>query len=194
MSQPIAYCLALKNTDFKFPSTPYAISSFVHNCRELEIDILDLFPKTFILPNTQELNASNLFNTCLKLGLGKITLTEDGINNTYVINQDFYNSKKENVEIKAQMDVILLESQDKLGKLLWNNKNVKWKSHSGAFTGCSNLLRSYVPTSWGGTGDDLILIEKSDKEKIAELTLRLEVLEAYIQNNPEVTESTLEFE
>ena len=194
MSSPIAYCMALKTTDFKFPSVPYAFATFAYNCPNLEMDILDFFPRTFVLPNTKGLNVSSLFKGDSKLGLGKITINEDGVNNTYIINQTFYDERKSDAEIKAQMDVILAESANKLGKFFWNNKNVMFESYADAFLNCSKLLRSYIPASWGGAGDDSILIEKSDKEKIVDLESRLQILEAYINNNPDVIENTLEFE
>ena len=66
---------------------------------------------------------------------------------------------------------------------LWNNSLIKWEKTTDAFTGCNETLRKNIPSSLGGTASDS-LIEKSDKEKIAELTSKLKTLETYIQNNP----------
>jgi hypothetical protein len=79
-------------------------------------------------------------------------------------------------------------------EFFWNNNFSRNISHSETFLGCLALDLTKVPTSWGGAGDDSILIEKSDKEKIVDLESRLQILEAYINSNPEVTENTLEFE
>lgn len=59
---------------------------------------------------------------------------------------------------------------------LWNNKKINWTNTIDVFTGCSEEIRAQAPVSWGGTASDDI-IEKSDAEKIAELTARLEALE-----------------
>ena len=76
---------------------------------------------------------------------------------------------------------------------LWNNHKVEFTNQIDCFLECSDEIRAQVPVSWGGTASDNI-IEKSDKDKIAELTSRLEILEQYIQNNPSITDDTLEFE
>lgn len=42
-----------------------------------------------------------------------------------------------------------------LGYLFWNRSNVTWTNTATAFTRCSSELRALVPTSWGGTNEDL---------------------------------------
>ena len=38
---------------------------------------------------------------------------------------------------------------------LWENTNVVWTNTAEAFVGCSNDIRSQVPTSWGGTNSSI---------------------------------------
>ena len=65
---------------------------------------------------------------------------------------------------------------EKLGDLLWNNKNITWLNTTETFIGCSTELRSHIPASWGGTASDDI-IEKSLEEKYNDLLTRIETLE-----------------
>lgn len=65
---------------------------------------------------------------------------------------------------------------EKLGKLLWNNKNITWLNTSETFVGCSTELRSNIPVSWGGTASDS-LITSSLEERVTNIQSTLQSLE-----------------
>lgn len=52
------------------------------------------------------------------------------------------------------------------GSKLWNRQDITWLKTSAVFVGCSEEIRAQVPASWGGTGDDATLIEKTYDERL----------------------------
>jgi hypothetical protein len=165
-------CGGLLDTDIKMRSMLFnGTSSSFNGCTNLERNVLDFFGSKLNV-GTSPFSVQNLFRNCAKIHLGVS-------NAEYEAELKKFNNGEENTltAMKATMDANAI----KLGNLLWNNKNIVWNQLSsdgkGPFSGCSAVLKSYVPISWGGTASDDI-IEKSVEEKYAELEEKYAKLEA----------------
>ena len=143
-------CSGLLDTDIKMRSMLFnGTSSSFNGCTNLERNVLDFFGSKLNV-GTSPFSVQNLFRNCAKIHLGVS-------NAEYEAELKKFNNGEENTltAMKATMDANAI----KLGNLLWNNKNIVWNQLSsdgkGPFSGCSAVLKSYVPISWGGTNTSI---------------------------------------
>lgn len=151
------YCDALKETDFYVGKLSYSsVTNVFDRCKNLEYDILSLVSSKF---NTgiAEVNAGGAFRNCKKLGMGYDTYTDaDGESVSYLITQDYYNSNKDNQERLTAIKASLKAAADKLASRLWKAKDIIWTGTSTCFSGAPDIIRKFVPVSWGGTAPEPI--------------------------------------
>lgn len=157
-------CGGLLDTDIKMRSMLFnGTSSCFNGCTNLERNVLDFFGSQLNV-GVSPFTVQRLFTNCGKIHLGVK-------NADYEAELEKFNNGEENTltAMKATMDANAI----KLGNLLWNNKNIVWNQlasdgKTGPFSGCSAVLKSYVPTSWGGTNkliDAEITLNKLNVDK-----------------------------
>lgn len=138
----------LQKCDLRLPKYIYSFEEGVYNnLTELSTSIFSLLPKYGFQSLAQNgapiYITSNVFKNCPKIWIVPSWDTGD---------QDYY--------------------YDKLGKLLWNNPNIEWRTYQkffgenvGTDMPTNQFDLSKIPTSWGGTGsdDELIILNKLQK-------------------------------
>ena len=84
-----------------------------------------------------------VFGRCLKLAINDISklLPDTGFIGSINFSEMFYDCSSISGTVPASK--------------LWEDSNVTWINTSNAFTGCSAEIRAQVPTSWGGTNEQI---------------------------------------
>jgi hypothetical protein len=182
-------CRNLTSMNYKLPFYMKTINSVFTNNYNLSMDIMTLLPeKGFFSVDT--VDCGNAFLNCKSLAMGSVSYSqydletgETILNNkgqtttiTELITQDLYdtqlslkNTGKPN-HFDAIINALNINSK-KLGNILWNDNTINWKNTSTCFSTCSDLIRTYVPKSWGGTASDDIIDDNLSYDEIEINTL-----------------------
>ena len=161
------YAEALEETDFCIGRLSYSSTTNVFDgCKNLMIDILSLLYSK-VNSGIAEVDAGGMFRNCKKLGMGYDTYTNsNGESVSYLITQEYYDSNKDESDRLKAIEQSLENAAVKLADRLWNDKNINWTGVSTCFTGAPDIIRKFVPISWGGTNSSIdALLQITDKMK-----------------------------
>lgn len=113
-------------------------SNAFRDCKSMEI-----FSGSLPACCTTEVGYCNVFNGCLNLraNIASIIPACGFLSKKLSAEQIFINCAKMTGTVPAA--------------LLWEDQSIVWTNTAEAFSGCSASIRAQVPTSWGGTNDQI---------------------------------------